>query len=184
MIHDLDKICVVGKRFVDQLSFAVLGLRNLSWQSATSTHSSSSTREKLAAGQVFCALQVDALVLICAVFMLAVREVLQRQEVLDGTYTVRRLPQPILERLFRHLLVRNAIGVLDELSCRVIVQVKRAFHSHRKGRSALKERLLVELRPELFPVGLLYAAVSAWMSLARAICSRTILLYDNYVVHR
>lgn len=116
--------------------------------------------------------------------MLAVGEVLQRQKVLDRALAVCCLPKPILERLLRHLLLRNAIRVLYELSRRVIVQVKRAFHAHREGRGALEERLLVEFRPELFPVGLLHAVLTAWMSLARAIRSRTILLYDNYVVHR
>ena len=74
--------------------------------------------------------------------------------------------------------------MLDELSCRVIVQVKRAFHAHREGRGTLEERFLMKLRPELLPIGLLHAIITAWSNLTRAIRSCTILLYDSYVVHR
>ena len=74
--------------------------------------------------------------------------------------------------------------MLDEFSCRVVVQVQRAFYAHGERGRTLEKRFLVELRPKLLPISLLNAILTVLLSTACAIRSRTVLLYDHNILYR
>ena len=122
--------------------------------------------------------------LFCDIPLFAVGEIIKR-EVARWAMPVCGLSQPILKRLFWHLLPGNTISMLYKLSCSVIVQVQWAFHAHRERCCTLEESFLVELRPELLPVWLRHARLTVCLSSsARAIGRCTILLHHSYVIHR